>query len=156
MNPQRYSFFMLCMLLPLLLFRSTNASPHSSDSVTSRVARGGYALASSHVPVPGSTYQTAVRLPFLGSQIFQLNVQDQNTGHLSISGRIMSVEAPIEYQVCEASGAVSFALPDSVVKVLRRFRSKLLDARYIPGSDTVQIKVRCPLPGHILLELNRT
>jgi hypothetical protein len=116
--------------------------------------RGGFsALASSHVPLPGSIYKCFLRLPFLGKQELQLSVYETKA-HLWIAG-IMSVDAMIDYNVCVESGAVSFSLPDSVVKTMNKFRTKLLEARYMPDTDSVTIKVQPPLLRHILVELSR-
>jgi hypothetical protein len=115
---------------------------------------GFSALASGHVPLPGSVYKCSIRLPILGKQEFQLSVYEETKAHLSIAG-IMSVDAMIDYNVCSESGAVSFSLPDSVVKIMNKFRTKLLEARYMPDSDLVTIKVRPPLPRHIIIVLSR-
>jgi hypothetical protein len=119
------------------------------------LVRGGFsALASSHAPAPGSVYKCFLRLPVLGKQEFQLSVYEETRAHLSIAG-IMSVDAIIDYNVCSESGAVSFSLPDSVMKIMSKFRTKLLEARYMPDTDSITIKVQPPLPRHILIELSR-
>jgi hypothetical protein len=107
-----------------------------------------------YVPLPGSVYKCFLRLPILGKQEFQLSVYEETKAHLSIAG-IMSVDAVIYYNVCSESGAVSFSLPDSVVKMMKRFRTKLVEARYMPDTDSVTIKVQSPLPRHIRIELSR-
>jgi hypothetical protein len=107
-----------------------------------------------YVPLPGSVYKCLLRLPILGKQEFQLSVYEETKAHLSIAG-IMSVEAMIDYNVCSESGTVSFSLPDAVVKMMNKFRTKLLEARYMPDTDSVTIKVQPPLPWHVLIELSR-
>lgn len=106
------------------------------------------------VPVPGSVYQSALILPVIGKQIFQLNIFERKRAQLTISG-VMSVDAIVDYDVCEDSGNVSFDLPENVVAMLRRFRTKLVEAYYEPSSDLVRIKVRPPLPKNINLKLSR-
>jgi hypothetical protein len=138
-----FRFMVLVLCLPQqILSSSTNF-------------RGGYStLSNAHLPHPGSIYKSAFRLPVIGNQVFQLSVYEGTRAHLSIEG-VMSVDAVVDYSVCSKSGTVSFLLPESVVKVLKRFRTRLLEARYIPESDTVIIKVLPPLPRHIVLELRR-
>ena len=124
------------------------------------ISSGGHELlmGNSHnhhvVPVPGSVYQSALRLPVIGKQIFQLNIFERKRAQLTITG-VMSVDAIVDYDVCEDSGNVSFDLPDNVVAMLRRFRTKLVEAYYEPSSDLVRIKVRPPLPKNINLKLSR-
>merc|ERR1712232_696234 len=96
------------------------------------------------LPVPGSVYQSALKL----------NIFERKRAQLTISG-VMSVDAIVDYDVCEDSGNVSFELPDNVVAMLRRFRTKLVEAYYEPSSDLVRIKVRPPLPKNINLKLSR-
>jgi hypothetical protein len=147
----------LCLILLLSLCQQQLArgvfQQGASDHGTS--VRGGFSvLASSHAPMPGSVYKCSLRLPILGKQEFQLSVHEETKAHLSIAG-IMSVDAIIDYNVCSESGAVSFSLPNSVVKMMNKFRTKLLEARYMPDTDSVTIKVQPPLPWHILIELSR-
>jgi hypothetical protein len=151
------TLFNLCFILLLCLSRQRLARgifQHGATDHGTSVRGGFLELASSHVPLPGSVYKCSLRLPILGKQEFRLSVYEENKAHLSIAG-IMSVDAIIDYNVCSDSGAVSFSLPDSVVKMMNRFRTKLLEAQYMPDTDSVTIKAQPPLPWHILLELSR-
>ena len=55
--------------------------------------------------------------------------------HLSIQC-VMQVEDRINYGVHHERGGASFTLPDSVVGIMKKFRTKLLDARYLPETDS--------------------
>ena len=138
----------------LALSDNVGTKPSAPLSVPSETLRGGYALSSSCIPRPGSTYHCSMKLPFLGVQSFQLSVRGENKRHLSIGGG-MSVDATIDHNVCSTTGAVSFLLPESVIKILRKFRTKLVEARYNPESDSVLIKVLSPIQRHVQIELSR-
>ena len=142
-------------------YKNNNNRYPSSSSTTASFVRGGYVQAPSplsltdpNIPTPGSSYGLSVRIPFLGKQTFRLNVDDETSARLSIAGA-MSVDATIDYNISPNSGNVSFSLPDSVQAMMKKFRTKLLEARYLPDSDSVLIKVLPPLPRHISLKLNR-
>lgn len=64
-------------------------------------------------PPPGSSYGLNARIPFIGRQMFRLQVHNEMSAHLSIDGA-MSVDATIEYDISPDSGAVSLILPDLV------------------------------------------
>jgi hypothetical protein len=62
--------------------------------------------------------------PSLGSKNFEC-LRYISKAHLSIAG-IMAVDAIIDYNVCSESGLLLFSLPDSVVKIANKFRTKLV------------------------------
>lgn len=116
--------------------------------------RGGFASPASPPSRPpvGSTYQSSLRLPVLGPQTFRLSVIETSKGFLSIDG-MMKVDAAINYTVHDSG--ISFNLPPSVVRILQKFRTKLVDVSYSGENDTVIIKVLPPLPRHIEITLRR-
>jgi hypothetical protein len=129
--------------------------PLKLDSHVSDLRGGFSALSSAHLPPPGSLYQKSINLPFLGQQTFELSISCRSsTGHLKIDGA-MVVDADINYEICATSGSVLFLLPEVVQQMLRRFRTKLIGAKYVPETDTIVVKVLPPLPRHINIAMKR-
>ena len=135
-------------------------SPTNFRSSTSAdVVRGGYSSALSsgtYLPPPGSLYEKTIYLPFLGQQRFALSIShlSGSAGHLMIEGT-MSVIVDIDYSICESSGSVLFILPEGIQQMLRKFRTKLVSAKYLPETDTIVVRVLPPLPRHINIEMQR-
>lgn len=156
------AMFACCRVVYILLFVviATVIGAQGASLTNGRTSdvRGGYsaALSSIYLPPPGSLYKKTIYLPFLGQQTFALSISDRSNsaGHLMIEG-VMSVIADIDYSICESSGSVRFVLPEVIQQMLRRFRTKLVSAKYLPETDTIVVRVLPPLPRHINIEMQR-
>ena len=90
------------------------------------------------VPV-GAKYQRSMNFPVLGRQAFQLHILSETKAHLIING-LLAIDEVIPYTM-DFAGRLTFSLPDKARQVLRKFRTKLLEAGYDARTDTPYFKV---------------
>lgn len=151
------SILVLEILLLAAIGFTLVSGAHDSKPIAATSVRGGFALHmnGNSVPQAGSNFQADLRLPFLGRQTIRLNISDRcRRGRLKIDG-LLTVDAHINYEICEHSGSILFRLPVEIQRMLRRYRTKLLKAIYIPETDTVVVEVLPPLPRPLRIEMPR-
>lgn len=109
------------------LFAST-ASSCSSDVAVESLRQPALVT----LPV-GATYVRTLPFPFLGQQTFQLHVLSDTTARLQVNG-MLSVDEVVAYGVDE-TGCMSFALSDSTRQIMRRLKTKIVEAGYEDAKD---------------------
>ena len=107
----------------------------------------------SNGPPAGAVYQKALQLPVLGRQSFQLSVLQDGRAHLRVDGA-MKIDEIMDYQVLPC-GRFSTCLPDRLQRILRRFRTQLVDFGYDRVNDLPYVVVSPPLSAKIHLYLAR-
>lgn len=101
-------------------------------------------LETSPLPIPytlpqGATYRQTMTFPVLGEQAFQIHIMNDSLAHLSISG-MLNIDEVITYRI-DLKGRLLFSLSTAAEQILRRFKTKLLEAGYDPVTDTPYVKV---------------
>jgi hypothetical protein len=105
-------------------------------------------------PPTGAIYQKVLQIPVLGRQCFRLSILGNGRVHLQVSG-MMQIDETLDYQVRQCDGSFSLLLSDRIHKVLRRFRTKMVDFGYDEVLDLPYVIVSPPLPTHIHFHLER-
>jgi hypothetical protein len=105
-------------------------------------------------PPAGAIYQKVLQIPVLGRQCFRLSILGNGRAHLQVSG-MMQIDETLDYQVRQCDGSFSLLLSDRIHKVLRRFRTKMVDFGYDEVKDLPYVIVSPPLPTNIHFHLER-
>jgi len=87
----------------------------------------------------GATYHHSMQFPVLGKQAFQLHIISDTQAHLRISG-MLNVDEVVPYETHRKS-QISFNLSEQTKQILRKFKTKLLEAGYDEHTDTPYVKV---------------
>lgn len=104
-------------------------------------------------PPIGAKYESIIRLPVIGKQVFSLHILSDTRAHLLVAGMLVLDEA-VPYTV-DAEGRLAFVLSEYALKKMRRFRTKLQEVGYNVATDTPYVKVAPPLPRAVTLFLKR-
>ena len=104
-------------------------------------------------PPTGAIYKKTLRIPVLGRQIFSLRILSDRRAHLQING-VMNVDEILHYKV-KPSGAFSMPLPEELQRVLRKYRTRLVEFGYDWVTDLPYVVVSPPLPTKIRIQLVR-
>lgn len=104
-------------------------------------------------PPIGATYEKAIGLPVLGEQTFSLHILSDNTAHLLVKGMLFLDEV-VAYTV-SARGCLNCRLSDHAISRLRKVRASLKEVGYDRETDTPYVKVSCPLPVLVKINLKR-
>ena len=67
----------------------------------------------------------------------------------------LNLDEPVEYTVCQETGALDFRLTDNTHRILRRFRTSLRAAAFDPDNDEAFVTVAPPVVPAIKIKLNR-
>lgn len=127
-----------------------------------RTTSGAAAFVSTKAPVEiprrmgppvGAKYESIIRLPIIGKQVFSLHILSENRAHLLVAGMLVLDES-VPYTV-DTEGRLAFALSEYALKKLKRFRTKLQEVGYNVATDTPYVKVAPPLPKAVTLFLKR-
>lgn len=113
-----------------------------------------YSSSSSTRPPINAMYELNIKIPVIGQQRFQLQIQSDSMAQLVIDG-LLQVNDVVSYKI-DSDGALSFTLSQSTKDVMKKFRTQIVSAKYCGESDTPSIVVSPPLPKKIKLNLNRT
>jgi hypothetical protein len=96
-------------------------------------------------PPTGAVYQKTLPIPVLGRQSFRLHILSEGRAHLRIDG-VLQVDEVLDYTV-RPCGAFSLLLvPETLQRVLKRFRTTLVEFGYDRSADLPYVVVRPPLP----------
>jgi hypothetical protein len=87
----------------------------------------------------GARYYRSVSFPVLGRQAFQIHVLSDATARLQITG-MLAIDEIIPYST-DLAGRLSFTLSEKTKEILRKFKTKLLEAGYDPRTDEPYFKV---------------
>jgi hypothetical protein len=104
-------------------------------------------------PPIGAKYESIIRLPVIGKQVFSLHILSDTRAHLIVAGMLVLDES-VSYTV-DSDGRLAFVLSDYALKKMRRFRTKLKEVGYNIATDTPYVKVAPPLPRAVTLVLKR-
>ena len=126
------------LLLPVLLL-----APHAL-----------HAGAASLDPPVGARYLRTLHLPVIGKQTLQLDILGATEARLLLAGAL-NLDEPVEYTVCQETGALDFRLTDNTHRILRRFRTSLRAAAFDPDNDEAFVTVAPPVVPAIKIKLNR-
>ena len=108
-----------------------------------------------HVGPPvGAVYCCVTNLPVLGLQRFDLNILENSTAALRISG-VMNVDGVFKYSIDKETGCIEFCLSKKIERVLRKFRTSIISTTYDIFHDSPTIVVKPPIPAVLKLELKR-
>lgn len=106
-------------------------------------------------PPTGAVYEKTLPIPVIGTQTFRLHILSHRRAHLQIQG-VLRVDDIVDYDVRPSDGSFSLDLPEGVQKVMRRFRTKLVEFGYDRSTDLPFFVVRPPLPTKIRIHLERS
>jgi hypothetical protein len=124
-----------------------NDSPYSDDSSSS--------LSALYMGPPvGAIYESKLRFPVLGTQIFSLRIQSRTQAHLKVDGKLQFNE-PVQYSFNQNDGKLTFALSEQLKLKMRRYFTSLQEVGYDSSTDTPYVKVLPPLPAAIKILLKR-
>ena len=126
------------LLLPVLLL-----APHAL-----------HASGASLDPPVGARYLRTLHLPVIGKQTLQLDILGATEARLLLAGAL-NLDEPVEYTVCQETGALDFRLTDNTHRILRRFRTSLRAAAFDPVEDEAFVTVAPPVVPAIKIKLNR-
>ena len=101
----------------------------------------------------GATYRHSMRFPVLGQQAFQIRVLSGTSAHLSISG-MLTIDEVVPYTVDE-KGRLRFSLSAKTKEILKKFKTRLLEAGYDPYTDTPYVKVAPYVLPAVRINMNR-
>jgi len=104
-------------------------------------------------PPTGAIYQKTLPIPVIGRQSFRLHILSDQRAHLRIDG-MLSVDEILDYRV-KPCGAFTMLVPERLQKVLRRFRTQLVEFGYDQATDLPYVVVSPPLPTKIRIQLVR-
>ena len=104
-------------------------------------------------PPTGAIYKKTLPIPVLGRQTFTLRILSDRRAHLQIAG-VMNVDQILYYKV-KPCGAFSMPLPEELQRVLRKFRTRLVEFGYDRVTDLPYVVVSSPLPTNLRIQLVR-
>lgn len=104
-------------------------------------------------PPQHAVYKNTVKLPFIGEQTVQISILSNCTGRLELRGALQ-IDEPVTFTMYP-SGEFDFSLTDRTIQLLRRFRTRLMEASYNPNTDEASVTVQPPLPISIHIRLIR-
>ena len=104
-------------------------------------------------PPTGAVYERTIRLPVIGRQCVHLEIASNTLARLTLSGRL-NLQEEVKYCVDEA-GRLSFELSAATQRILRRFRTSMVEAGYSRDTDKAYVVVAPPLPLKVRISLNR-
>ena len=108
-----------------------------------------------HVGPPvGAFYRCVTKLPVLGFQRFDLNILENSTAALRISG-VMNIDDVFKYSIDNETGCIEFCLSKKIERVLRKFRTSIISTTYDISQDSPTIVVKPPIPKVLKIELKR-
>lgn len=105
-------------------------------------------------PPIGAKYESRLRVPVIGTQIFSLHIRSMTQAHLTVAGRL-DVNERVQYSFDKSSGKLNFTLSEHLKSKLRRYLTQLQEVGYDSRTDTPYVKVLPPLPAAIKIMLKR-
>lgn len=106
-------------------------------------------------PPIGASYQKTVGIPVLGKQTFSLCILTDNTAHLLVQGKMLSLNEIVPYTMNHDNGCLNCELSDHAIATMRKVRASLKEVGYDCTTDTPYVKVSTPLPMPVKIHLKR-
>ena len=153
----RATFFLQLMLLMLARRRNgVAAEPQIGMAKTSRspprMAFAPPSIPSLDLPV-GAEYYRQLKFPVLGLQAFRIHILSETRARLQITG-MLGIDEIIPYST-DLTGRLYFSLSEKTKQILKRFKTKLLEAGYDPHTDTPYVKVAPYVLPAVKISMNR-
>ena len=105
-------------------------------------------------PPIGATYESKLRFPVLGTQIFSLHIRSRTQAHLMVNGK-MKLNEPVQYEFDNSNGKLTFVVSEQLKSKMKRYLTSLQEVGYDSATDTPYVKVLPPLPAAIKIFLKR-